>query len=61
MMEICIWEKTRIGYETDCGHITKNRVIRNYVYCPYCGSKIMRSRAEYHKKYYRERTKMQEA
>lgn len=61
MMGICIWEKTPTGYRTDCDHVTYNKVIRNYVYCPYCGSKIMRSRAEYQRDYYRKRTKMQEA
>lgn len=48
----CIWEKTANGYKTECGHNTRNKDSRNFIYCPFCGDEIQKSRQEYQRKYY---------
>lgn len=48
----CIWEQTSAGHVSECGHTTKNRFCRNYIYCPYCGKEIIKSRKDYQHKYY---------
>ena len=51
----CLWEKTANGYKTECHHTTKNKDSRNFIYCPYCGNEIMKSRYEYQHKYWLDR------
>ncbi len=48
---MCIWQKTAKGYTTECSH-TITVILRNAVYCPFCGEEIEKHREEYQSNYY---------
>lgn len=48
----CIWSKTASGHKTECGHSTRNKDSRNFIYCPFCGHEIMKNRYDYQHEYY---------
>lgn len=48
----CRWQKTANGYTTECSH-SISVILRNAVYCPFCGGNIVKYRGEYQTDYYK--------